>query len=117
MKSVISLVVCLVLGCFVLTGCSNSGEPFEEKTYTPDTQVSEVSLHVEDREIEVSLSDDEQVHIQYFESGKEFYEISVSDDLVLTMTSAYNKVWTDYIGIASAKSYRKILLRIPDALP
>jgi len=81
MKRVISLVVCLVLGCVVLTGCSNSGEPFEEKIYTPDTQVSEVNLNASDREIEVSLSDDEQVHIKYFESGKEYYDISVSDTI------------------------------------
>ncbi|MCI9128584.1 MAG: DUF4097 domain-containing protein [Eubacterium sp.] len=116
MKSAISLVVCLVLGCFVLTGCSNSGEPFEEKIYTPDTQVSEVNLNASDREIEVSLSDDEQVHIKYFESGKEYYDISVSDKKVLTMASASNKEWTDYIGMKASAEHRKICLQVPDTL-
>lgn len=115
MKRVISLVVCLVLGCFALTGCSNNGEPFEEKTYTPDTQVSEVNLNVSDREIEVSLSDDEQVHIKYFESGKEYYDI-VSDKKVLTMASASNKEWTDYIGVKASAEHRKIHLQVPDTL-
>ena len=31
MKKIISLVLCLVLGSFVLSGCSGSDEPFEEK--------------------------------------------------------------------------------------
>lgn len=48
MKKIISLALCLVLGSFVLAGCSNNSEPFEEKSYTPDTQVSEISLDVQD---------------------------------------------------------------------
>ena len=68
MKEIISLALCLVLGGFVLSGCSNSSEPFTQKSYTPDTQISEINLDVRDREIEVSLSEDEQVHIQYSEN-------------------------------------------------
>lgn len=116
MKKSISLVLCLMLGCFVLTGCSNNSEPFEEKSYTPDTEVNGINLDVQDREIEVSLSEDEQVHIQYSENSKEYYEISVSDDNVLTMTSASNKEWTDYIGGKTAAENRKISLQIPDAI-
>lgn len=76
MKKRISLALCLVLGSLVLGGCSNSSEPFEEKSYTPDTQINEINLDVRDREIEVSLSEDEQIHIQYFENSKEHYDIS-----------------------------------------
>ena len=64
MKKMISLISCLILGSVILTGCQSSGEPFEEKSYTPDTQINEINLDVTDREIEVSLSEDEQVHIQ-----------------------------------------------------
>ena len=116
MKKIISLVLCLVLGSFTLAGCSNSSEPFEEKSYTPDTQVNEIKLDVQDREIEVSLSEDEQVHIQYYENSKEYYDISVSDENVLTMASASNKEWTDYIGGKPAAEDRKISLQIPDTL-
>lgn len=116
MKKRISLALCLVLGSLALGGCSNSSEPFEEKSYTPDTQINEINLDVRDREIEVSLSEDEQIHIQYFENSKEHYDISVSDGNVLTMVSVGNKEWMDYIGGKPSAEDRKILLQIPDAL-
>ena len=116
MKKIISLALCLVLSSFVLAGCSKSSEPFEEKSYTSDTQIQEISLDVQDREIEVTLSPDQQVHIQYFENSKENYDLSVSDQNVLTMTSATNKDWTDYIGGKPSAEYRKITLQVPDAL-
>ena len=108
--------LCLLLGCLPLTSCTGSGEPFEEASYTPDAPVQEVRLEVEDRELAVSLSEDEQVHIRYWENSKEFYEISVSDEGVLTMTSASDKAWTDYIGVKSSDEDRKISLQVPDAL-
>ena len=54
MKKIISLVLCLILSGFILSGCSNSSEPFEEKSYTSDTQINGIDLAVRDREIEVS---------------------------------------------------------------
>ena len=116
MKKILSLVLCVALGSFALAGCASSSEPWEEKSYTPDTEVSEINLEVRDREIEVSLSEDEQVHIQYSENSKEYYEISVSDDQVLTMASASDKEWTDYIGGKPSAAERKISLQVPDAL-
>lgn len=115
MKKIISLVLCLALGAFVLSGCSSSDEPFEKKNYTPDAQVSEINIDVEDREIEVSLSADGQVHIQYYENSKEYYDISVSGG-TMTMTAASDKAWTDYIGVKPSAENRKISLQVPDAL-
>lgn len=116
MKKMISLILCLILGSVVLTGCQSISEPFEGKNYTPDTQIKEIDIDVRDRTIEVSLSEDEQVHIQYYENSKEYYDISVSDENVLTMTSASNKGWTDFIGGKPSEENRKILLQIPDGL-
>ena len=116
MKKIISLALCLILGGFVLAGCSNNSEPFEEKNYTPNTQINEINLDVRDREIEVSLSEDDQVHIQYSENSKEYYNISVSGENVLTMSSASDKEWTDYIGGKPSAEHRKILLQVPDTL-
>lgn len=116
MKKTISLVSCLVFGSFILSGCSNSSEPFEEKSYTSDARINEINLDVRDREIEVSLSEDEQVHIQYYENSKEYYDISVSDKNLLTMASVNDKEWTDYIGVKPSAEDRKISLQIPDAL-
>ena len=114
MKKIISLVSCLILSSSILSGCSNNSEPFEEKSYTSDTQINEINLDVRDREIEVSLSEDEQVHIQYSENSKEYYDISVSDENVLTMVGASDKEWTDYIGVKPSAANRKISLQIPD---
>lgn len=116
MKKIFALAFCFILGSFVLAGCADSGEPFEEKTYTPDAQVREIRLDVEDRSVEVSLSADDQVHILYAENSREYYEISVSDENVLTMTGASNKEWTDYIGSKPAAEDRRISLQVPDAL-
>ncbi len=114
-KTFLSL-LCLTMACLALAGCSDNNPPFEEKSYTPDTQVREIQLDVEDRSIEVVLSPDNQVHIQYFENSKEYYQISVSDENVLTMTSASDKAWTDYIGGKPAAEDRRIRLEIPDGL-
>ena len=116
MRKIISLALCLILGSFVLAGCSNNSEPFEEKNYTPNAQINEINLDVRDREIEVSLSEDDQVHMQYSENDKEYYDISISDEPVLTMSSASDKEWTDYIGGKPSPENRKISLQIPDKL-
>ena len=97
MKKIIALALCFVMSSFALAGCSGESEPFKKKNFTPDTQVNGINLDVRDREIEVVLSKDEQVHIQYSENSKEYYEISVSDGNLLTMVNASNKEWTDYI--------------------
>lgn len=100
-----------------MSGCTNNGEVFTEKSYTSEgTEVTEICIDVQDRQIEVMLSPDNQIYIDYFENSKEFYDISVSDSHTLTMTAASDKDWTDYIGGKSASGSRKILLQVPDAL-
>ena len=116
MKKIIALALCFVMSSFALAGCSGESEPFKKKNFTPDTQVNGINLDVRDREIEVALSSDEQVHIQYSENSKEYYEIAVSDENVLTMTSASDKEWTDYIGGKPSAEDRKIVLQVPTAL-
>lgn len=115
MGKIILSILCLLVSAFTLAGCSNNSKPFEEKIYTPAAQISEINLDVQDREIEVTLSADEQIHIQYSENSQEYYEITVSDENVLTMTSTRDKEWTDYIGGKASAENRKILLQIPDA--
>ena len=99
-----------------MAGCSGKANLLRKKSFTPDTKVNEINLDVRDREIEVTLSDDEQVHIQYSENSKEYYDISVSDGNVLTMVNANNKEWTDYIGGKPSTKDRKIVLQMPTTL-
>ena len=86
MKRIISLVCCALLSVFAMGGCADNGEPFSPKTYTADgAQIKSISIDVRDRRIEVSPSEDHQIHIDYFENDKEYYDISVSDESVLTI--------------------------------
>lgn len=117
MKKVILIALCLVLGSVILTGCFGGDEPFEQKNYVVDAaQIRGVSIDVRDRQIEVSLSDDGQIHLDYFENSTEYYSIFASDDGVLNMTSASNKEWTEYFGGKPDDENRKISLRLPDML-
>lgn len=105
-----------MLGITVLTGCDDKGESFKREVYTVDSElIKKIEINVQDRLIEVSSSDDNQIHIDYSQNSKEYYNISVSDDH-LVMTADNSKEWTDYIGVKPSEENRIISLRIPDKL-
>lgn len=115
MKKIILLTLFFALGCLVLVGCSNNNDPFVQKEYIADvSQIQKIGIDVRDRQIEVSISEDNQIHIVYSENSKETYDITVSDENILTMASASNKDWIDYIGGKPSAENRKISLQIPD---
>lgn len=116
MKKPAVLLLCLALGAACLTGCTHSDKGLERKSYSSQEEITGVSVDARDREIEVTLSIDDKIHIDYFESDKEYYDISVSQEGVLTMTSTSNKAWTDYIGAKAGAESRKISLQLPDKL-
>ena len=117
MKKLFSLVLCVLLGSSVLTGCSGNDEPYTEKTYTSENdQIRDVCIDVRDRIVEVTPSADGKIHIDYFDNSKETYNISISEDHVLTMTAVSHKEWTDYIGGQVPADARKISVQLPDAL-
>ena len=100
-----------------MASCSGDSEPFAQKEYTADpAQVAEIVIDVRDRRIDVAVSEDNQIHILYSENNKETYDISLSSQAVLTMTSADSKEWTDFIGGKPSDENRIISLQIPDAL-
>ena len=100
MKKVIVIIMCLTFGAILLMGCSESGEDnFEKKYYTSNgAEIAGLNIDVRDREIKITFSNDNQVHIDYFESDKEYYSIFVSNDKVLHMNAEDSKEWPDYIG-------------------
>ena len=117
MKRFIALLTCVILGTACFTGCANHDAAFSQQSYTADgEEITEVFVDVRDRKIEVLLSADNQIHIDYFENSKESYNISVSDGHTLTMTAQNQKEWTDYIGRKSAAGMRKISLSLPDKI-
>lgn len=108
MKKGFILISFLMAACLALTGCSSESEPFEAKSYTPDVPVRGIELDVRDRAVEVTISEDQHVHIEYSENSKEYYDIAVSEDSILTMTGASDKDLSD--------EDRKISIQIPDSM-
>lgn len=111
------LASCAVLAAaLAAVGCSGE-QTFEAKSWTSgETAVKSVMIDVEDRAVEVTASEDEQVRIEYSESEKEFYNISVSEDGELTMTYETDKDWTDFIGTKPDAQYRTIKISVPGGL-
>lgn len=117
MNKFVALLVCLILCVPCLTGCAKDVETLAQKNYTAEgKEITGICIEARDRQIEVMLSPDNQIYIDYFENDKEFYDISVSDNHTLTMTAASDKEWTDYIGGKSAAGFRKISLQVPNGL-
>lgn len=114
MKKTVCLAISWLLTAAIITGCTAKEEDYEACSYTSGETVNSVSIDVRDRIIEVSLSEDGKVHIDYFESDKERYDISVSDGGALTMTAVNSKEWSDYIGGKAPSGTRKIALKVPD---
>ena len=69
MASLLVLFGALVL---LFAGCSNS-DTFTEKSYSTESEgIEKISVQVEDRELEISASEDDQIRLPYFDSEKEF---------------------------------------------
>lgn len=117
MKKTLAVLVAIIgiLG-FSLTGCS-SGGTFTQKSYSSgETQIERIIVQVEDRELKICASEDNQIYIDYFDGEKEYLVITVSENKELTVKLEYNKAWTDFIGTKPTAEYRKIKIKIPDNL-
>ena len=115
MKKLLSLLCVAIVGLtlFAFTGCSND-DTFTAKSYTSGENVIEsVSIDISDRQIDIGVSDDEQVHIEYFDGEKEYFDIIVSEHNALSVKLEFNKEWTDFIGSKAAAEYRKITVKLP----
>ena len=110
--------ILVTIGCFGLlmfNGCNNGGA-FTEKIYSSGEKIlNSVILDVSDREVEIAISSDNQIHLNCFESEKEYYDIAETDG-TLKITLVFNKDWTDFIGTKADKKYRKIKLEVPNAI-
>lgn len=113
MKKIAFALTALITLVCAFAGCSS--DPFEAKRYVSDDAISAVSIDVIDRAIEIGVSDDERVRIDYFDGTKEFCEISVTDE-VLSLKLATDKDPTDFVGTKPSIEYRKIRLEVPNGL-
>lgn len=116
MKRFTTLLTFASLFFFTLTSCSY-GDTFTEKSYSSgENGIEKLTVEVEDRELEITSSEDNQIHLDYYDGEKEYLDISVNENKELTVKLLYNKNWTDYIGIKAAAEYRKINVKIPNGL-
>ena len=114
MKKTIA-VLCAAVGAilFAFAGCSGA-DNFTEKVYhSGDIAIERVDIQVTDRALEIGASEDGQVHIEYYDSEKEYLDIA-SENGRLTVELVLDKDWTDFIGIKPAAEYRKIVIQVPD---
>lgn len=115
--SVLVLGMCAVgLAVLALAGCSRDEPVFVEREYTIDgAGIDGITIDVRDRQIDVLPSEDGLIHIAYFESELESYDIAVEEGRELHMVGTQHKEWTDYIGSKPAAAYRTVALQIPSA--
>lgn len=119
MKRWYAVCVAAVLGLATLTGCSSGeGDTFTQRQYTAQgSEVKAVVIDVRDRQIEIVPAGDGQLVLDYAESEKEGYAITLSDEGTLSVTGRTDKGWLDYIGGKAPEEYHTLRLAVPaDAL-
>lgn len=116
MKKTVSLAISSLLTAAIFTGCTTEKEEYKAGAYTSAETINSVTIDVRDRAVEVTLSEDGNIHIGYFESSKERYDITLADNGALTMIAADSKEWKDYIGGKAPADARIITLEVPDKI-
>lgn len=113
-KLICSMAIVSVFLLFALSGCTYDFDFKECKYQSGNKLIENISIQVSDREVEICASEDNQVHIDYFDGNKERLNISISENNDLTVKLVFEKQWTDFIGSKPSKKYRKIKIRIPN---
>lgn len=115
MSKRISIVLLLAFAALLATGCAGrANAPYVAGSYSTG-QVREIIMDVRDRRIEILPSEDDQVHLDYFQNETERYAIELTDG-ILTVNYTPSKEWRDYIGIKPDAAMRVITLRLPNSL-
>ncbi len=111
----IMIIVMLVLSTGLFAACSTGGT-FSAKSYTESTDgLKGLDVNVRDRMIKIMPSSDDDIHIDCFESEKEYYNLERSGGK-LRISYEQNKSWTDFIGTKTNEAYRSIIIRVPDSM-
>ena len=98
-----------------MSGCA-SDEVFTAQTYVEEGEVRSVSIDVTDRAVVLAPSEDGKLRIEYYESEKTSYNISLSEEGVLSVTLDLDQSWTDFVGVQPSAEYRTICVCLPQEL-
>lgn len=111
MKKIFYLVLCLIVSSLVLTSCNNN-ETFTENTYLATDEVLEINIDVNDKLVNVNVTDNTTVSITYYTSEKSAYDISLNNG-ILNIVDTYNKEFGDFIGVQANINYRTLNVNVP----
>lgn len=117
MKKLLAAAAALTFLAAVFSGCASVDASYKSKAYEAAvTDVETIHLDVTNRLIKITESEDDAIHLTYYESEKEACRISVTENKTLSMTISEQKEWKDYIGVKAPQEYRTIGLSIPNGM-
>lgn len=115
MKKWSIMAVSLLCTAVFSSGCTKESDAFEAKSYTSDGEtITSIRIDVRDKEIQVTASDNEFVHMDYYENDTRYYDISVSDGL-LSVTEKSDEGIGKFFGIKSSNQENVLSLQIPES--
>ena len=114
---ILVIVGSIVLGIAAVQAGGNweklsSVTPFEERYFTTSAEITRIEVDVDNVEIIVEPSEDDGVHIVYFENNRMTYEIKEGSNQKLTITNKFSNNINDWIGVSitEGENYLKILV-------
>ncbi|MHB1483515.1 MAG: DUF4097 family beta strand repeat-containing protein [Saccharofermentanales bacterium] len=121
-KIILIAVGCLLIGLgifiagFAMSGFDirniSSETKYQMKNFSSEENVKGITVDESNLSIDIKKSDDNKVHITYYENDKEFYEIKQSEDGILSIVKKNSYKWFDYIFNLNFQS-RSLSLSIP----
>ncbi|PEJ60573.1 MULTISPECIES: DUF4097 family beta strand repeat-containing protein [unclassified Bacillus (in: firmicutes)] len=119
-KNLLSVTVALgsvVIFASACTTDSDSDVSYEKKSYSVEAEsIKQISLSDKGRKVELEESKDNDIHITYFESDKESYDIHVSDNDELVMKLVTDKDWKDYVGFQTDEEHHIVKIAVPNGI-
>ena len=97
MKKFLAIITLLIGGIALLGGCAANNEDFTPQSYSIEaTEIVELQIEVQNRKIEILPATDNKIHLDYAQSSKEFYDITLTDGVLLRngpILSAPARIW------------------------
>ena len=116
MSKRISIALLLVFAALLTTGCvGRADDPYVAGSYSTG-QAQEIIMDVRDRRIEVLPSEDDQIHLDYFQNETERYAIELADGILTVNYAPIQRVARTISALNLNAAMRVITLRLPHSL-
>lgn len=104
------LLFLIAAALIMLAGCTGKEEMKAKSYASGETAVKSITVDVADRRVEITESEDDQVHMDYFEGGNELLHITLAEGGELKCSLSKT---AEIIASKPAEEYRVINLRLP----